>query len=1065
MKGAGASERDRGAFSSLSAVVEQAANQSSIMKMRLHRARSSLASLNTSDLRLHGRENDMDMLLGKLRNIDNLKDEIIMVSGSSGCGKSSLVMRGLREPAKKMGIAFCGGKFDLNNNALPYSAVVDSLTELANHVLASENVSQILAAINDTLGEEDMQLIGQAMPGCRNLLSVCLVDNGRSSHIKLGGGKEAVSRMQYAIRRLMKAIGSHLRVLIFIDDLQWADDASLDLLLSLQTDDEISSLLLVGAYRDNEVTDGHPLTIRLCEADKLGSTITTIELKNLDCKTVQSLVAEVLRMEDDTDKVSNLSTTIHKKTEGNPFFVLTFLTSIYDEELLEYNMAAMQWVWDDDIVKERFVTANVTSMLVSKLKRFKLAEQNVIKVASCLGASFSTTVLSTIIKESQRSSTMQRTSYLRKSFTFSDDGSDNLDGIITTYETAGIWERESEDNNRFVHDQIQSAAQELIPIEEQAYFKSVIGGILLKNLDEAMIDESLFVIVSLRNYVSSSLTEEERSDLVRLNARAGFKASDNAAFDTAVVYFQAARELLGSEAWEFDQELMVRLYSAEAQARFVMGDLVVMEQLIEEILSKEDLSVKDKFQAYETKVLAATSGNRFGEAISTASYVCDQLGFKPLPAKAPKSRLMKDYMTTKNALKGLSKEDILALPNLIDERVIMKQRMMELRLAPQYHANPDLHPIVVLNMVRETVKSGLNRSACDAFSTYGFILCGAFGELARGREMGEIAELLLERSDMRPMKSRTIYIVENMIYHWTAPLGMTLAPFLKGYQAGLESGDIDSAAYNLGFRGWNLWFSSRPLDEISHQLKINKGVLIKLKNENLRLCLLPHFQAAINLQGNSPKPELSGEEMVYNELYDLSVKTHNNLVRATAALTQLELFVIFQDWMSAKKLMAKAGDLRPVVFGFFQSVRYTFVECLICLKVAQASGSWMEKRDMKARAKKSLKILCGWAEKGNVNAVHTIHLLQAEYFAFNGNSVEAEEKYKEAVTAAARSGFLQDKALTHELAGKYYLKKGDDYWAKYHMNLAHTTYLDWKATAKAVDLSNKYPQFVGDDSE
>lgn len=184
--------------------------------------------------------------------------------------------------------------------------------------MASENVSQILAAINDTLGEEDMQLIGQAMQGCKVLFSVRLVDNGRDSLIKLGGGKEAVSRMQYAIRRLMKAICSHLRVLIFIDDLQWADDASLDLLLSLQTDDEISSLLLVGAYRDNEVTDGHPLTIRLCEAEKLGSAITTIELKNLDCKTVQSLVAEVLRMEDDTDKVSTLSTTIHKKTEGNP---------------------------------------------------------------------------------------------------------------------------------------------------------------------------------------------------------------------------------------------------------------------------------------------------------------------------------------------------------------------------------------------------------------------------------------------------------------------------------------------------------------------------------------------------------------------------------------------------------------------------------------------------------------------------------------------------------------------------------------------------------------------------
>lgn len=200
---------------------------------------------------------------------------------------------------------------------------------------------------------------------------------------------------------------------------------------------------------------------------------------------------------------------------------------------------------------------------------------------------------------------------------------------------------------------------------------------MLKKFDKAMIDESLFVIVSLRNHAISSLTNNERSELVDLNIRAGLRASNNAAFDAAVVYFQAARDLVGSNAWDLNQEQMVILYSAEAQARFILGDLDIMETLVEEILSK-NLSMKDKIQAYETKILAATTGNRFDEAVSTASHVCGQLGFKPLPTKGSKSGLMKEYMKINDLLKGLGTEDLLSLPDLTDEKVIMGLRMMEL---------------------------------------------------------------------------------------------------------------------------------------------------------------------------------------------------------------------------------------------------------------------------------------------------------------------------------------------------------------------------------------------------
>ena len=270
-----------------------------------------------------------------------------------------------------------------------------------------------------------------------------------------------------------------------------------------------------------------------------------------------------------------------------------------------------------------------------------------------------------------------------ESFTFIDYDADNGGSTFDIYDTAvdleyeGIWEQETDDVYRFGHDQVQSAAFELIPKDEQENIMGNIGGILLKKLDDDAIYDSLFVIVSLRNHASSSLNEDERLALAKLNVKAGLKASENAAFDAAVVYFQAAREILGPTGWQVDQDLSLCLYSAEAQARFAIGDLKLTGQLIEDLLSK-DVPIEDKFLAYVTKMTAASSGNRLQEAVDTGFEVLELLGFIKIPSKPSKIKILRDYIKTNRALKGLSKEDIVALPDLVDERVAMGQKIMQL---------------------------------------------------------------------------------------------------------------------------------------------------------------------------------------------------------------------------------------------------------------------------------------------------------------------------------------------------------------------------------------------------
>ena len=352
-------------------------------------------------------------------------------------------------------------------------------------------------------------------------------------------------------------------------------------------DKEIPSFLIVGAYRDDEVSESHPLILSIREAERLGSNIATIELGNLECSSVQSLVAEALNMEDEEGEVESIAKTVFKKTSGNPFFVLAFLRSLYDDQLLEYNFAVERWRWDDDRVSEVLMTENVVSILLKKLMQFDLGALTVVKIASCLGASFSIEMVATAIRKSSLED-------LQSGF---EDG--DIDEAIREYvrefEEDGLLEIGLDGTCSFAHDQIQSAANELIPEDRRDSFRGELGQTLLNNLDAALLEQYLFDVVSLCNCSSDSLSVLERKGLGWMNLRAGMKASNWAAFDTACVYFQAARELLEGMSWEENRDQMTKLYIAEANARFVVGDLGVTESLANELLQQRDIPTWDRF--------------------------------------------------------------------------------------------------------------------------------------------------------------------------------------------------------------------------------------------------------------------------------------------------------------------------------------------------------------------------------------------------------------------------------------------------------------------------------------
>jgi predicted ATPase len=432
----------------------------------------------------------------------------------------------------------------------------------------------------------------------------------------------------------------------------------------------------------------------------------------------------------------------------------------------------MKWNWDDDAVNSKIVTNNVASVLVNKMNRLRDEAQRMLMVASCLGATFrlsSVMVVMNNISRAEMTSSM-RSSSLSVTSELSNSGADRDDSdsgstfasSIEEFEDEGLCEVDDKDC-RFMHDQIQSAAFELISPEQRDSFRGRIGRILLQSLSPQELEASLFEVVGLLNCAASNITDEERDELATMNLKAGIKASENAAFDTAKVYFKAGCEALGSRGWEGDYSTMLDLCSNGANACYSTGDFDTMNKLIDEVLSK-DIHVKEKYRVSDIKVRSLEAVGKHNESIDAALDFRRQLGL-PTPQKKPASKftIMRGYIRVQRLLKNKTAEDIANLHELDDERHEMGQRMNEHLALCVFHVEPTMFPLIIFLMVTTSLKHGLNPSSCAAFAGLGMLLCGPLGKPHKGREMAKAAELILAKPGMRSSTSLTISLTQGLL--------------------------------------------------------------------------------------------------------------------------------------------------------------------------------------------------------------------------------------------------------------------------------------------------------------
>jgi predicted ATPase/class 3 adenylate cyclase/tRNA A-37 threonylcarbamoyl transferase component Bud32 len=978
--------------------------------------------------KLYGRDKEIEILLSAFNRASQQRSELMLVAGYSGIGKSALVQEIYKPITEKRGY-FIAGKFDQLQRNIPYSAVVNAFRDLMHQLMTEEatQLEQWREKILKAVGPNG-QIIIDVIP------EVQLIIDKQEAVPKLGP-TEALNRFNLVFQNFIRVFcDPEHPLVIFLDDLQWADSASLNLMTLMMAHSQY--LFLIGAYRDNEVDGAHPLTLTLEELDKLGVPIETLSLGPLGLAESNQLIADTLNQTlESTEALANL---VLKKTGGNPFFMGEFLKQLYSERLIDFKWPTDDsqpgWQWDLTQIKARRITDNVIDLMVDKVQKLNPNTQQVLKLAACIGNQFDLALLAIVSEKTQQ----------------------------TTQED--LWEAITEEmvfqidqGYKFVHDRVQQALYSLIPSEQKQAVHWQVGQLLLENTSADQREQNIFAIVDHLNIGRVWITQAlEGNELASLNLIAGRKAKASAAYLPAFDYLKMGLDLLDETHWETEYDLVLALYTEAAEAAYLCNHFEDMEHWVAVVLEHAK-TLLDKIKAYEIRIYSHLAQNRMLEAIDIALQVLKQLGIS-LPRKPKKWQIILALLQTKLTLGRKRIDALKELPEMTQPDKLAAMRILASVNSATYIAAPELFPLLVLKQVNLSIKHGNTVFSTYTYAVYGLILCGVLGDIDNGYQFGNLSITLLEKFNVKELKARTIFVVSLFIKHWKEHLRETLKPLLEAYQNGLLTGDLEYAAYAVMFHSSYSYLVGLEIVEIEREMINFNNIITQIKQESGLHLHGIYRQVFLNLKGNCDNYcILSGEHFDEEKMFPFYMEANNRNAIFHLYFNKLILCYLFKEYSQALENAIKAETYLDGVIGAVQVAYFYFYDSLLRLAIyPEISKGKQQQYRLKIYANQ--KKLKKWANHAPMNYWHKFYLVEAESARVFGKNQAAMEYYDQAIALASEHEYLNDEALANELAGQFYMTQGQEHFAYHYLHEAHYAYSQWGATAKVNDLETRYPR-------
>ncbi|BAY50248.1 serine/threonine protein kinase and signal transduction histidine kinase with GAF and PAS/PAC sensor (plasmid) [Scytonema sp. HK-05] len=961
--------------------------------------------------------------------------EMMLVSGYSGVGKSALVQELYKPITAKRGY-FVSGKFDQLGRNIPYSAIVDALQKLVQQLLSEpdEQVHQWRSRLLTAL-ESNGQLIIDVIPEVELIV-------GKQPPVPKVGPMEAQNRFNLVFQKFIRACCSPEHPLvIFLDDLQWVDSATLKLIELIVSDRVIQSLLLIGAYRDNEVTQAHPLITILEKLKQETVAINQITLAPLKLGAVAQLIAETLHSS--TELVAPLAELVWRKTNGNPYFTSEFLKTLYTEDLIIFNNKQRCWQWDVAYIKAKNITDNVVELIIGKLKQLPEHTQQVLSLAACVGPEFDLATLAVICEQPAIEIFAELTTAIQSEL------------ILATLE---LDENLLIQNYKFSHDRVQQAAYGLIAEEQQQVVHLQIGYLLLQSSESETTPHNLFEVVDHLNLGRHLVTDwQERDKLARLNLLAGHRAKKTLAHSAALQYLTTGIELLAADSWQLQYALTLALHEEAAEAAYLSADFQQMEQWAIVVLENAN-TVLDKIKVYETKIQTCVAQGRQKEAIRIGLEVLKFLGIA-LPESPTQVDVQKRLKETADYFNSIDIKDLLELPLMREPDKLAAIQILSNLVGPTFQAAPTLLPLIVLGQINLSVQYGNTSFSTFAYAAYGgLILSGVMQDFESAHQFGELALSLTERLDSKELRCKVLDIVGAFIIHCKDHIRRTLPLLQEAYEIGLETGDLEFSGYSVGFKCVYLHFAGLELTKIESEIKIYKEILAQLKQQNSLNYLYRLQQFICNLTEQVENPAcLVGSYYNEEQFLPIYIRANDRPHLYYVYLYKLILSYLFEDSSQAVEYASQSELYLDGVPGTFSIPVFYFYDSLVQIRLYQSVSS-SEQEHLLLKIISNQEKMQRWAHSAPTNFQHKYDLVEAEKARVLGQFFEAENLYEQAILGARDNEYLQEEALAYELAAKHYLARGREKFAQLYMKEAHYCYERWGATAKVRDLETRYPQ-------
>ena len=978
---------------------------------------------------LYGREAEIALLAAAFERVAaNGAPELVLVSGYAGSGKSALVGE-LHQVLVPRHALFATGKFEQDQRNVPYATLAQACRALVRQILGQSEAQLSLwrDALRAALGPHG-QLLMALIPELEFLI-------GKQPAAKELPPQEAHNRFQTVLRRFLCVFAQAEHPLaLFLDDLQWLDAATLELLEHLLAEPEVRHLLLIGAYRDSEVDALHPL-MRMLDAMRRSRPVALheIALPPLALGDVARLLADTLRCE--RKQVLGLAELLQEKTGGNPFFMIQFISALADEGLLVFEPGAAAWTWNVASIRAKGFSDNVVELMVDKLNRLPAAAQEALKPFSCLGNSATSTHLSLICGTSEV----------------------KLHAALWEAVCAGLVFR-SEGAYTFLHDRIQEAAYSLIPAGERAAQHLRIGRLLVSHMAPREIEEKIFEIVNQFNRGSALITlPGERERLADLNLAAGRRAKEATAYAAALKYFAMGRALLGPDSWEQRYALTFGLEFHRAECEYLTGDQAAADERLS-MLTGRAANHADLAAVTCARVNLFTTIDRSDRAVEAGLDYLRRVGVQ-WPPHPTRDEVQQEFERIRQQLGQREIEDLMALPLMSDPDSRATMDVLTTLLPPALFTDENLSGMVVGRMTNLSLEHGHSDGSCLGYAWLGMFLGPRFGDYQGGFRFGKLGLDLVDQRGLDRFKARVYVHFGNIVNPWTRPFQSGGVWVRRAFDVANENGDLTFALYSCNHLVTNLLATGEPLGNIQREAENGLAFAHKARFGLVADILTGQLQLIGTLRGVAPGLASSGAAGFDEQPFERHLEQDPHLAIAACWywIRKLQARFFAGDHASALAAAAKAQCLLWTSPSHIETAEYHYYGAL-----AHAAQYGQASPEARIQHRAALAVhhrqLEEWAQNCPENFTNRAALVAAEIARIEDRELDAMRLYEHAIQSARENGFIHNEGLAFELAAAFYRTHGFAPFARAYLRQARDCYARWGADGKLRQLDERYPQ-------